>query len=216
MCSNQPLSQKTSMIRIICQFLWCESLHHGPFQATNVTSLNRELGRVSLWANVSCVAEPAPALRRGGPGRGLTHQGPWVRTHWHTGLPRSQRRRHRSMPLPETGRARTAHCTALPGWGGRALHSASDFHLPLTGCGRAGTGQPQREHPAQGQNPRGPQPLPHLVPLVLSHCREKQIGVWELTCPRSQCWGRRPVGKNPLLEPNSIFLLPPQNLQGHI
>lgn len=119
-----------------------------------------------------------------------------VRTHWHTGLPRSQGRRHRSMPLPETGRAHTAHCTALQwGWGRRVLAQPLTLILPLTGCGRAGTGQPQRDHPAQGQNPWGPQPLPHLVCLVLSYCREKQIGVWELTCPQPQCWGRRTIGK---------------------
>lgn len=157
---------------------------------------------------MSRTAEPDPALRRGGPGRGLTHQGPWVRTHWHTGLPRSQRRRHRSMPLPETGRAHTGHCTALPGGGRGRCAQPLPLVLPLTGCGRAGTGQPQRDHhPAQGQSPRSPQPLPHWVSLVLSHCREKRIGIWELTCPRSQCWGRRTVGKESTS--GAQFYLPP-------
>lgn len=81
------------------------------------------------WASVGWSGrDPAPHRGvQGGPGgRGLCGG-----THWRTGLPRSRRHRRRNTPLPGTGHARTARCTALPGWG------AGDVH----GC------QPQQEHP---------------------------------------------------------------------
>ena len=36
---------KKSLVYNICQFPWCKYFHHGQFQATNMTSLNEELGR---------------------------------------------------------------------------------------------------------------------------------------------------------------------------
>lgn len=56
---------------------------------------------------------------------GLASRGLCGGTHWRTGLPRSRRHRRRNTPLPGTGRARTARCTALPGWGRRMCTDAS-------------------------------------------------------------------------------------------
>lgn len=37
--------ETTALVGSICQFRWCKYFDHGQVQATNVTSLNAEMGR---------------------------------------------------------------------------------------------------------------------------------------------------------------------------
>lgn len=98
-----------SMVCSICHFPWCKYPYHGPFQATNIT----EHGTGKRCVQQAIVRWPRSSTLSRGPWEGPAYWGPWVRTHWHIGLPRSRRHRRRSTPLPGTGHARTACCTAL-------------------------------------------------------------------------------------------------------
>lgn len=47
--SSEGRRKNKGLISRACQFLWYEYFHHGWFQATNVISPNRELGRGAGW-----------------------------------------------------------------------------------------------------------------------------------------------------------------------